>query len=92
MSQQSRQSRSRGRPPKKRARPNSTPRPRNLNESSSNQGSTIFQNLATFLEDTGQLDHPRDKNGIGKEKVELSDVKRFIKLWKHSMELKVNLY
>jgi len=88
MSQQSRQSRSRGRPPKKRARPNSTtPRPLNLNESSSNQGSTIFQNLATFLEDTGQLDHPRDKNGIGKEKVQL-----FIKLWKHSMELKVNLY
>ena len=81
----SQQSRPRGRPRKK-ARLNSTQT--NTNES---EPSAVTLKLNSFLEDTGQLYHPTDKQGISQEKVQNLDVKRMIKRWKHSMELKVHL-
>lgn len=86
MSQQPSQ---RGRPRKK-ARWNSTPINTIPDEANSNQSVATLK-LQQFLEDTGQLYHPKEKYGIQQEKVENVDVKRMIKRWKHSMELKVIL-
>jgi hypothetical protein len=90
MSQQSRLPRARGRP-KKRTRRNSTPSTSNIQQSEIGENSVTMK-LVDFLDDTGLLEHPTELFDIQNEKVENADVKRMIKLWKHSMELKVNLY